>query len=1020
MLNKKLILVLIFFISLIAVSAVSASENATEQIEAGEIDSLDDEISAVAIEDEILTEQVDDKISTDTDNGTFSDLQDKINAASEGGTIYLNNNYTNNGSFSGDGIIIEKPITIEGNGFTIDAASHSRIFTINATTNVTLNNITFKFGSADYGGAVKFNQNISDCTISNCMFSNNNVTYDGGALYFNGDIKNVTISNTVFTHNEAGQNGGAIYVLGFSDGNTFENANFLQNRARSWDGGAIDFFKGSSNTLFNNSDFAFNVAYGNYSNGGAINCDDNFTGNTFQNCGFSSNSASKNGGAMFFNKVFDGNSFENVNFHGNSAVEGDGGAINFYKGSSNNTFNNSKFDWNHAHNSNGGAINCDYGDFVNNTFYNTIFIDNVAKMNGGAIYILQNSALNTYSNASFINNVAKVEDGGAINFHFNLSGDVFDGCIFEGNHGRNGGAINIDNSSSNNLFNNTQFIGNVATSNGGAFYVLDVSDSDTFKNTRFINNLAEKEDGGAMNFHSNLVRGTFDNDVFINNTGSNGGAVNVDRNSSYTSFDGTKFINNTARLNGGAFYVLYYSYHGNFTNSEFTGNVAEYEDGGAINYHLNVYASKFDGVTFRNNSGRNGGAINMDAYSEYNSFNNTVFIDNVASRGGGAVFALLEASIDSYNNTKFINNVAALNGGAINYYSGVEESSFDNVTFANNHADNGGAISARVTNTTIANSEFKDNTAILGTNNVALIGEENFKFDHVTPENPGPFFVGHLEILNVTDNVTYGGAVKIVVNVFDGSYFPLNNGTVSVILNGKTYDATVSDGNATIIIPDANAGEYDVNLTYIGNDYVAISPVKFNVLKLNTAIAASNSVYINPKLVKNYAVVLKDSNGKALANMQVTLKVNGVTYKATTNSKGEAVFKINKLTKKGKYVAEIAFAGDKNHIKSTASAVLTVKKATPKIVAKKKKFKAKVKTKKYAVTLKDNNKKPIKNARLTLKIKGKKFTAKTNSKGKAVFKIKKLTKKGKYTAKITFKANNYYNAAKKSVKITIK
>ncbi|MBP3790554.1 MAG: hypothetical protein ILA26_00825 [Methanobrevibacter sp.] len=63
----------------------------------------------------------------------------------------------------------------------------------------------------------------------------------------------------------------------------------------------------------------------------------------------------------------------------------------------------------------------------------------------------------------------------------------------------------------------------------------------------------------------------------------------------------------------------------------------------------------------------------------------------------------------------------------------------------------------------------------------------------------------------------------------------------------------------------------------------------------------------------------------------------------------------------------------------------------------------------------------MKKAKVTLKIKGKKaIKAKTNSKGKAVFKIKKLTKKGTYKATVTFKANKYYNKVTKKVKIRVK
>jgi hypothetical protein len=94
-------------------------------------------------------------------------------------------------------------------------------------------------------------------------------------------------------------------------------------------------------------------------------------------------------------------------------------------------------------------------------------------------------------------------------------------------------------------------------------------------------------------------------------------------------------------------------------------------------------------------------------------------------------------------------------------------------------------------------------------------------------------------------------------------------------------------------------------------------------------------------------------------------------------------------------------------------------KATPKIVASKKTFKLKAKTKKYTVTLKDSSGKAIKNAIVTIKIKKKTFKAKTNSKGKATFKLK-LNKKGNYKATVKYGGNGKYNAVSKNVKITVK
>jgi hypothetical protein len=97
-----------------------------------------------------------------------------------------------------------------------------------------------------------------------------------------------------------------------------------------------------------------------------------------------------------------------------------------------------------------------------------------------------------------------------------------------------------------------------------------------------------------------------------------------------------------------------------------------------------------------------------------------------------------------------------------------------------------------------------------------------------------------------------------------------------------------------------------------------------------------------------------------------------------------------------------------------------VKKAAPKFVAKAKSFKVGDKTKRYSVIFKDNKNRAIKNSIIYIKVNGKTYSAKTNSKGKATFKLTKLNKIGSFTAGLTFKGNTYYNKLTKNVKITVK
>ena len=62
----------------------------------------------------------------------------------------------------------------------------------------------------------------------------------------------------------------------------------------------------------------------------------------------------------------------------------------------------------------------------------------------------------------------------------------------------------------------------------------------------------------------------------------------------------------------------------------------------------------------------------------------------------------------------------------------------------------------------------------------------------------------------------------------------------------------------------------------------------------------------------------------------------------------------------------------------------------------------------------------MKNTKVTIKVNKKTYTAKTNGKGVATFKITKLTKKGTFKSVITYKGDAYYNKVTKKVNIKCK
>ena len=176
---------------------------------------IDDMKASSNAENQPLTE-------SNTDDGTFTSLQLKILSAGDGSTVSLYNDYKYNDDFKlTTGIFINKDITIDGNGHSIDAMGKSRIFNINygigmKQHQVTLKNINFKNGHANiYGGAIL---NFAHLTVDHCTFTGNNAGTAAGAINSLGVLN---LKNSVFNRNSAGGDAGAVFSLTFQKSQLF-------------------------------------------------------------------------------------------------------------------------------------------------------------------------------------------------------------------------------------------------------------------------------------------------------------------------------------------------------------------------------------------------------------------------------------------------------------------------------------------------------------------------------------------------------------------------------------------------------------------------------------------------------------------------------------------------------------------------------------------------------------------------------------------------------------------------------
>jgi uncharacterized protein YjdB len=355
----------------------------------------------------------------------------------------------------------------------------------------------------------------------------------------------------------------------------------------------------------------------------------------------------------------------------------------------------------------------------------------------------------------------------------------------------------------------------------------------------------------------------------------------------------------------------------------------------------------------------------------------------------------------------------------------------ETVIFANLTPDGAGNVTFTSSNDTIVDVDAQGNVIAQGKGQavitVSFAGDNNYAAAEnrtitvtVSLDNASVTVVNDTLDLKIGETYAINATKHPDTIMLDITYTSSNNAVATV--DGKGIVTAVGEGTAIITVEVGDDEIYAKNSTN----------VTVTVSKVPTEIDAK-SITATYNINRDLVITLKDANGNPLAGVEISVDLNGAkTY--TTDINGQAKVSTAGLAPKT-YTAKIKFEGNTTYNESSAEVKVVIYKASPIIVAKKKTYKVKAKTKKFTITLKDNTGKPIKNAKVRLMVKKvdkkskkksskkksdkKKNYAKTNSKGKATFKVLK-TKKGKYNAKVKFYGDQHYNKATKTVKIVIK
>ncbi|ALT67915.1 Ig-like domain repeat protein [Methanobrevibacter millerae] len=815
-------------------------------------DEVADSTVSISGDDTLIAQATDthESVLTD-DSGSFTQLDDKIQNMPVNGSIKLDKNYTySTGERVGiDGIVINKDITIDGDGHTIDGANLASIFQITDNANVVLKNIVFANARGTNGSAVIVSSS-ENVEIINSQFINNSAL-NGGAIYFaSADTSSITsnlkIVGSTFVNNRA-VNGGAFYVSG-------------------------DLFNVTSSTF--NHNIATNDGGSIYSDAGG-----HIEGNVFEY-----ETAGRDGGTMYLNSKLDSSSvdpsvlnnlglFNNIMSYCSAGRDGGAGFFNATHG----TIRNTTFSSSTAKCNGGGAVwLCTNSSIVSTTVFN-----NTACNDGGGIYLYPPQLSSMYDSAvvimysNFANNTAN-HDGGALYcgglFSVILNSTfahdkAYDGagiyldvgaainhCIFDGENAINdGGAIYLNASNTiisgfspymqliiDNVGVRHSVISNcIAGHDGGAGYVF--GNRGVVENLTMINNTAG-HDGGAGYVVGNY--GQLFDSLFINNTAANDGGALL-----WEGVNGTikniTVVNNKATNNGGGIALDAASSQGttSISNSSFKANTADY--GGAI-YCANMFTNILDS-NFAHDEAYYGGGIYLD-YGAY-IHNSTLFNESAVYDGGGIYLNSSNTKLDSsilqqllldnkvgvidsfilnctagrdggagyvygdygiVNNLTMINNFAGRGGGAGYVYG--DYGRLYNSTMINNRAgDDGGALFWQGNGGTVFNLTCKVNYAGDAGGSIFIFGSDlSFTDSSFTLSNASDYG-GAIYIYG--DNVLINNSLfeKCAVNAYDGGavYASGSNTTISKcnfimnrvnIMNGGRGGSINLQGNGAKIL----------------------------------------------------------------------------------------------------------------------------------------------------------------------------------------------------------------------------
>lgn len=196
---------------------------------------------------------------------------------------------------------------------------------------------------------------------------------------------------------------------------------------------------------------------------------------------------------------------------------------------------------------------------------------------------------------------------------------------------------------------------------------------------------------------------------------------------------------------------------------------------------------------------------------------------------------------------------------------------------------------------------------------VSYLGSEKYN----AADGTADFTVAKKEItMNVTIDKDYR---DITVNV---NLSEKLDGNLTVLVNNIPYTLSYTNGTGSLIFKNLTYGNYTISAVFTKDNYQTVNVsenVEINSIK--TVLEIEN-VVMYYKDGTRFAVVLKDIYGNPLANMNVTISINGRDYVKQSDENGTASLGLNLESKN--YTVVTTFGGTSKYFGTSSNNTVSI------------------------------------------------------------------------------------------------